>query len=213
MAPRGVPEPIWDTGAEFRSTKFNIYYKFTPHQEAVYHYICLQLKIRTTQSSAERPVLNYSMPPQHDARIPLRDVHSNTYQRQISQRPTRLPKQERVGVTGLNRLCDVCLSETKRRVGAGGRPKMTRHRSQHYCRCRSCFSFLKDSEAYFWLVTKTAPEGATCGGKRLESAGTLDVSREETTGSGSCIFPLCDRPANSQTLSQMYTDPVSAFVK
>lgn len=68
------------------------------------------------------------------------------------------------------------------------------------------------TKAYFDLQRQ--PRGAKCGGERFESGETLYVSREETTGSLSCMFPLCGRLENSQIISQMYTDSISSiFVK
>lgn len=63
-----------------------------------------------TTHSLQKSGLNLPYNHQSDVHIPQWDMYSRTYQRQIFQKPACLTKQETSRVTGLNCLCDVCLS-------------------------------------------------------------------------------------------------------
>lgn len=137
-------------------------------------------------------------------------MHTNTYQCQIFQKPICLPKQETIRVTGLNCLCDVCPSDTKR-----WSEQSWREAKDDMTDLSATVSVAFSHKGIF-LTSYKDSLGAKCRGERFESGETLHVSREETTGRDSllCMFPLCGRPKNSQIISQMYTDSISSvFVK
>lgn len=96
-------------------------------------------------------------------------------------------------MTGLNRLCDVCPSETERTVWAeleGGQRWHRTDLSASYCLSR--FFFFQHIQRHVFESLR-----AKCGGERFENRkALLHASPEDTTSSGFalCMFPLCGRP-------------------
>lgn len=128
-------------------------------------------------------------------------MHRNTYQHQIFQKPTCLPKQEAIRVTGLNCLCDVCLSETKR-----WSEWSWREAKDDMTLISALLSLQLFSHKGIFLVSYRDSLGAWCGG--------AGISHLQRTNSLHCTSAFCGRPRKKgQTLSQMSVVKSSIFVR